>query len=634
MISIRLAPQSVVKRPLSTSSAQAQVFHILYTPRRDTSKMVAFSMSDGISEQARHSLCAQCGVALAHDQRYCVECGARRGPLCGAIAALIGTGTESARLASRGPAGAVEVLESTDSLWQDPVTDLRGPTPAVAAVAVMALLAFGVLVGSAVSPVTPSGAAPSILVALYPTATKVAKAPLVSQAPTSLPTTQAPTPLPASTTEPTATSTTPASTPSKPKSKSKGLSTPSPAAVLPPIKHVFLIMLSDQGVAAFRPGSPAPYLANKLAQTGELLENYFAVSNGELANANALISGQGPTTQTAGNCPQYTDVTPAAAGAEGQVLGSGCVYPRPTLTLGDQLTRAGKSWKAYIEGIEMGAAGQSTSCRHPALGAIDVNNAASPQDSYVTWRNPFVYFHSLIDSPQCAKDDVGLGRLASDLKKISTTPSLAYIVPDRCHDGSQAPCGPGAPAGLPATEAFLRKVVPQIKASAAYSQGALIAITFDQAPQSGPAADSSGCCMTAPFPNLPAATPTSVTPTSAPTTTSPAVAPNSTAPASTTPSTAPSSTTPLSPSSTSPSPSATGTTGVSGTPAATPTGGGRVGLLLISKYVKPASLNVTGEYNHFALLRSIENLFGLKPLGYAAAPGLLAFDSSVFNAYK
>jgi hypothetical protein len=57
-------------------------------------------------------------------------------------------------------------------------------------------------------------------------------------------------------------------------------------------------------------------------------------------------------------------------------------------------------------------------------------------------------------------------------------------------------------------------------------------------------------------------------------------------------------------------------------------------LLLISKYVKPASLNVTGEYNHFALLRSIENLFGLKPLGYAAAPGLLAFDSSVFNAYK
>ena len=59
-----------------------------------------------------------------------------------------------------------------------------------------------------------------------------------------------------------------------------------------------------------------------------------------------------------------------------------------------------------------------------------------------------------------------------------------------------------------------------------------------------------------------------------------------------------------------------------------------MGLLLISKYVKPGTLNVTGEYDHFGLLRSIENLFGLKPLGYAALPGLLAFDSSVFNAHK
>jgi phosphatidylinositol-3-phosphatase len=476
--------------------------------------------------------------------------------------------------------------------------DMPVPAPWAAAVAVMALLAFGVLVGSSVSPVAPSGAATPILVALTPTATKAAKPLPVSQAPTSPPTTQAPTPSPATTTEPVSTSTTTASTPSKPKGESKGLSTPSATAQLPPIKHVFLIVLSDQGAAAFSPGSSAPYLAKTLPHAGELLENYFAVSSGELANAIALTSGQGPTPQTAADCPLYTDVTPAAAGAEGQVLGSGCVYPRPTLTLGDQLTRAGKSWKAYVEGIEMGGPGQPTSCRHPALGATGVENAPSPQDAYVTWRNPFVYFHSLIDSPQCAKDDIGLGRLASDLKKTSTTPSLAYIVPDRCHDGSEAPCAPGQPAGLPATEVFLRKVVPEIKASAAYNQGALIAITFDQAPQSGPAADSSGCCMTAPYPNLP--------PPATPSTTEP----------------------------TSPSTSGTGSTGVSGAQTATPTGGGRVGLLLISKYVKPASLNVTGEYNHFALLRSIENLFGLKPLGYAGAPGLLAFDSSVFNAYK
>jgi len=481
-----------------------------------------------------------------------------------------------------------------------PETDETGymPAPWAAAVAVMALLAFGVLLGSAVSPAPASRARTPVLVALTRAATKAAPPAPVSQAPAPPPVTQAATPSPASTPEPPPASTTKAPAPSKPNAQSKGLSRPSTRAQLPPIKHVFLIVLSGQSAAAFSPGSPAPYLAKTLPHQGELLENYFAVSSGELANAIALTSGQGPTTQTAADCPLYTDLTPAAAGAEGQVLGSGCVYPRTTLTLGDQLTRAGESWKAYVEGLETGGPGQPASCRHPVLGTTDLENAPSPQDAYVTWRNPFVYFHSLLDSPQCAKDDLGLGRLAADLKKTSTTPSFAYIVPDRCHDGSETPCAPGQPAGLPASEAFLRKVVPEIEASGAYDRGGLIAITFDQAPQSGPAADSSGCCMTAPYPNLPspAATPTT---TPAPTATSPTVSPNSAA-----------------------------------APPATPAGGGRVGLLLISKYVKPGSLNVTGEYNHFALLRSIENLFGLGPLGYAGAPGLLAFDSSVFNAYK
>lgn len=481
-----------------------------------------------------------------------------------------------------------------------PETDETGymPAPWAAAVAVMALLAFGVLLGSAVSPAPASRAGTPVLVALTRAANKAAPPAPVSQAPAPTPETQATTPSPASTPEPTPASTTKAPTPSKPNAQSNGLPKPSAAAQLPPIKHVFLIVLSGQGAGAFSAGSPAPYLAKTLPHEGELLENYFAVTGGELANAIALISGQGPSTQTAAGCPLYTDLTPAAAGAEGQVLGSGCVYPRTTLTLGDQLTRAGESWKAYVEGIETGGPGQPASCRHPALGTTDASNAASAGDAYVTWRNPFVYFHSLLDSRQCAKDDIGLGQLAPDLKKASTTPSLAYIVPGRCHDGSETPCAPGAPAGLPASEAFLRKVVPEIEASAAYNRGGLIAITFDQAPQSGPAADSSGCCMTAPYPNLP---PPTATPTTAPapTATSPTASPNSAA-----------------------------------APPAAPAGGGRVGLLLISKYVKPASLNVTGEYNHFALLRSIENLFGLKPLGYAGAPGLLAFDSSVFNAYK
>jgi hypothetical protein len=57
-------------------------------------------------------------------------------------------------------------------------------------------------------------------------------------------------------------------------------------------------------------------------------------------------------------------------------------------------------------------------------------------------------------------------------------------------------------------------------------------------------------------------------------------------------------------------------------------------LLLISKYVKPGSINVTGQYNHFSLLASIENLFGVSHLGYTGTPGLLVFDTSVYNAHQ
>jgi hypothetical protein len=60
-------------------------------------------------------------------------------------------------------------------------------------------------------------------------------------------------------------------------------------------------------------------------------------------------------------------------------------------------------------------------------------------------------------------------------------------------------------------------------------------------------------------------------------------------------------------------------------------GGGRIGALLLSRYVKPGSTNDT-RYNHYSMLRSLENLFGLEHLGYAAQPDLKAFGDDVYNA--
>jgi len=47
--------------------------------------------------------------------------------------------------------------------------------------------------------------------------------------------------------------------------------------------------------------------------------------------------------------------------------------------------------------------------------------------------------------------------------------------------------------------------------------------------------------------------------------------------------------------------------------------------------VKPGSDDVTGTFNHFSLLKTIEDLFSLKHLGYSSDTALPEFDASVFN---
>jgi hypothetical protein len=355
---------------------------------------------------------------------------------------------------------------------------------------------------------------------------------------------------------------------------------------LPPVKHVFVVMLDDEPYATvFGPASPAHYLAGTLEHKGELLVRYYAVAHEQLANGIALLSGQGPTPQTAQNCPTYENLAPGTVGAEGQVSGQGCVFPSATETLAGQLSAKHLTWKAYLEGMDEGSGASGSGappapatgvCGHPALGAPDPLSALTPPagQAYATWRNPFVYFHSIIDSPTCASNDVGLSSLKSDLASAKRTPSFSYIVPGRCDDGNATPCMAGPPAGMVAADGFLQKVVPEILGSKAYKENGLLVITVDEAPSSGEYADSSSCCGQPIFPNLPA-------PASA-----------------------------------------------IGKP-----GGGQVGALLLSPFIKGGNLE-QGTYNHFSLLRTVEDLFGLSHLGYAGGKEVSSFSPSLFSAPK
>jgi hypothetical protein len=535
--------------------------------------------------------CPECAAARAPDQRYCVSCGARLGSLPAPIAALVRRVAGAAGSVAT-VAGAVAAAKGPKPTGAEGGTDgwpfKRSsfmPSPRAAAAAVIVMMALGVAIGSATDQIAQSAGLSTILLESPPPPEEPAPQPSSAPGAEAAGGEAAAEPAPEPIAEaPLSTASVPTEEP-LPETEEPIEPPPELPAEegLPEIKHVFLIILGDNGFEeAFGPASTAPYLARKLPKQGELLTNYFAVAQGDLANEIALLSGQGPTPETAANCPSYGDVTAAGNSAEGQVEGSGCVYPATTETLPGQLAAAGLEWRAYVEDIGNGAAsGQPPTCRHPALGAPDPSQAPIPGDAYETWRNPFVYFHSILDSPECEANDVGLDRLPVDLRAAKRTPALSYIVPNACHSGGEMACEPGRPIGAAAADEFLGKVVPAILASPAYQEGGLIAITSAQAPQSGEKADPSSCCIAPLYPNLPP-------------------------------------------------PDA------AGEPASGPVkptgGGGRVGMLLLSSFVEAGSVNESTYANHYTLLLTLEELFGLEKLGYANEIALLPFDSAVFNA--
>jgi len=259
-----------------------------------------------------------------------------------------------------------------------------------------------------------------------------------------------------------------------------------------PIKHAWVITLSGpsqeeiygQAAAASTlkaKAAQSSYLGTELRSKGTLLSGYRSVSAAALPNSLALISGQAPNTATATNCPKFIDLKPVKVDSKtGLVSGDGCRYPATTQSLAGQLTGAGMVWKGYFESIGNDPKSGVTTCRHPDANSNDPFAAPRPGDGYMTWRNPFVYFRSITEEPDCGNSVVGLDRLAPDLAKLEETPAFSLVAPDACHDGSASSCD-GAVGGLAAADQWLQQVVPAIVASKAYADGGMIVITSDHA---------------------------------------------------------------------------------------------------------------------------------------------------------
>ncbi|WP_285248472.1 alkaline phosphatase family protein [Pseudarthrobacter sp. efr-133-R2A-89] len=239
--------------------------------------------------------------------------------------------------------------------------------------------------------------------------------------------------------------------------------------------HVFVINLENQGYdKVFGSTAAMPYLAGTLRSQGVLLTNYYGVAHDSLPDYLAQISGQPPNASTVKDCPTFTPFTPSGTDSQGRLLGAGCVYPPDVPTVAGQLTGAGKTWKGYMEDMQ-------SPCLHPALGAPDDHRTATRADQYSTHHNPFVYFRSITDSPDCTTNVVNYTALATDLLTVNTTPNLSYITPNLCHDAHDSPCADGNPGGLGAADAWLKTAVPAILDSPAFKQDGMLVITLDEA---------------------------------------------------------------------------------------------------------------------------------------------------------
>jgi hypothetical protein len=354
----------------------------------------------------------------------------------------------------------------------------------------------------------------------------------------------------------------------------------------PAIHHVFVIVLENESSSSTF-GEPAadPYLAQTLRAHGAFLENYFATGHESNDNYISLVSGQPPNPDNQADCPVFGDFVGALTLPEGVESGIGCVYPASVANIGTQLSAAGLTWKGYEEDMGNDPNRETAACGHPAVGAVDETQKAEPSDGYATRHDPFVYFHAVIDEQTyCDAHVVALGSpkgampaaalrgetgLATDLASTAKTPNFSLITPNLCNDGHDYPCT-NQPSGASAL-ADIDSFLETWVPKITSSPAYRKDGLLQIVFDEGSSSDTASCCGEAPGP-------------------------------------------------TSPLP---GITGI---------GGGRIGAVLLSPFIRPGTVS-TISYNHYSSLATWESLFGLPRLADAASvPSIMGSD--VFTAVK
>ncbi len=213
-----------------------------------------------------------------------------------------------------------------------------------------------------------------------------------------------------------------------------------PASGLPNFKHIFVIVMENEEASSVIGSSDAPYI-NSLAQRYGRAAHYYGITHPSLPNYLELLGGS-----TFGIDSDCTD----------------CFVNASNLV--DQLERAHKSWKAYMEGLP-------SPCY---VGDADASDYAQKHD-------PFIYFNDIRNNPARCANIVPLSGFASALQ-ANALPNFVWITPNLCHDMHDCDVSAG--------DSWLKSFLPQILNSAAWQSSALF-LLWDEGDS------DEGCCQVA-----------------------------------------------------------------------------------------------------------------------------------------
>lgn len=346
---------------------------------------------------------------------------------------------------------------------------------------------------------------------------------------------------------------------------------PALAAPIPPtaIGHTFFIVLENHGYDTnFGTDVQSEYLGVTLPAMGRLLTNYYATSHASTGNYITLVSGQAPNPQTQGDClALVTEFVGVANGPDGQAIGHGCVYPPEVLTIGDQMEAAGLTWRQYAEDMAAIDDPDLQSCRHVPVNSNDGWQGGTDGDNYATRHVGFMFFHSIID------DQASCAEHNVDLELLRTDLQSLNTTPNYSFITPDT-CSDGhdaecATAGQNGGYAGMNDFLTE------WVPLIMNSTAFQQDGlivvtfDESSVEDASACC------GEPAGYNTAM-------------------------------------------------------PGIVGPGGGRVGGVLISPCIEAGSIDET-PYNHYSMLRTWEDIFGLPYLGYAGMDGLVPLDLGTCN---